>query len=43
MHLRSFTRGLKLLLPEVQQLIQTLISGIALLASAVTLWRQVKH
>ena len=43
MRLRSFARDLKLLLPEMQQLIQTLVSGLALLASAVALWHQMKQ
>ena len=43
MRLQSVTRDLKLLLPEMQQLIQTLVSGVALLASVVTLWHQMKH
>ena len=43
MRLRSFVRALQLLLPEMQQLIQTLVSGVALLASAVALWHQMKH
>ncbi len=43
MRLRSFIRDLKLLLPEMQQLVQTLMSGIALLASAIALWHQMKR
>ena len=43
MQLRVFTRDLKIVLPEMQQLIQTLIAGVALLAGVVSLWHQIKH
>lgn len=43
MQVRVVTRDLKVVLPEMQQLIQTLIAGVALLASVVSLWYQIKH
>lgn len=43
MRLERFVRDLKIVLPEMQQLIQTLVAGVALLAGMVTLWQQVKH
>lgn len=43
MRLRSLARDLKLLLPEMQLLIQTFVSVVALLSSVVTLWQQMKR
>ena len=39
--MRLLNRYLKELLPEMQQLIQILISAIAMLSGAVALWKQV--
>ena len=43
MRLRVLTRDLKIVLPEMQQLIQTLVAAVALLAAVVSLWQQIKH
>ena len=43
MQIRVFTRDLKIILPETQQVIQTLIAGVALLAGVVSLWHQINH
>ncbi len=40
MRLRSFASSLKVILPEVQELISTLVAAVALLASVVALWHQ---
>ncbi len=40
MSLQLIVRDLELLLSAMQQLIQVLISGVALLTSALALWRQ---
>ena len=41
--LRVFTRDFNVVLPEVQQVIQTLVALVALLAGVISLWHQLRN
>ena len=43
MRRRSFARNLKVILPEMQDVIRMLVAAVALLTSVVALWHQIKQ